>query len=343
MRKNIFLNLKRFFIGLSFLTICLLILSACDSCSNSFVTYASGKDGISIVTYNTQTFFDAVDDGCEFRQFRGSKTKWSLERYQDRLAKLKEAVELASFKLGYEDNIPDILILQEIESLAVVEDFCKILPLHNSYKFAVFFSPEKNAPFSTAILSKFPIVESKEYSLYCEEVKLRPLIEARIKLQNNDEESELVIFAVHWKSKSGKVVSEPIRKMQERQVYQKLTELAESEPNTPFIICGDFNQTQEEFSDLQNIANCWDFEEFQEALSFGEQNRGSYFYKNKWEAIDHFFYSKNLRDEKDLELIHFSVINSSPLVNSKGIPYKYQIYSGRGYSDHLPIGIVLKI
>ncbi len=343
MKKNIFLSLKRPAVVFLFLLLCVFLLSACSSCSDSFGDYNLGKDGISIVTYNTQTFFDAVDDGCEFKQFRGAKSKWSAEKYETRLIRLKEAIELASFKLGYEDDIPDILILQEIESYAVIEDFCKILPLHNSYKYAVFFPPENGAPFSTAILSKFPVIESKQHLLYCEEAKLRPLIEARFEFQNNGEKFELVIFAVHWKSKSGKVVSEPIRKMQERQVYKKLIKLLESEADTPFIVCGDFNQTQEEFSCLNKIANCWNFGEFQEALSFAEQEVGSYFYKNRWEAIDHFFYSKNLRDEKDLELVDFSVINSSPLVDSEGKPSKYQIYSGRGYSDHLPIGIVLKI
>ena len=57
------------------------ILCACTGCTNVFRLQNIGKDEISIVSYNAQTFFDAVEDGREFKEFKGSKTKWSKEKY----------------------------------------------------------------------------------------------------------------------------------------------------------------------------------------------------------------------------------------------------------------------
>ncbi len=339
-------TMKKFVFGFAFFLVCVFCFFAYNSCTNSFSGFFAEKSGVSIVSYNAQTFFDAVEDGNEFSQFKGSKTKWSAKTYADRLSRLKEAAELASFSLGFEKgSLPDILVLQEIESIAVIEDFCKLLPLHNSYEQAVFFPPKKGGAFSTVVLSKFPITETKRYNIYCAESKLRPLIEVRILSEINGEKIELALFSVHWKSKTGKVDSRPIRAMQEKQLYQRIKKVKAEEPETPIIVCGDFNQPFQEFSVLKEFPNCWNVSGAEKSLDFEEQSgncKGSYFFRDKWEGIDHFFYSENLKDGKGLELEKFAVINSTPLINEDGTPNAYRVFSGKGYSDHLPIGIVLK-
>ncbi|UTC62204.1 endonuclease/exonuclease/phosphatase family protein [Treponema sp. OMZ 787] len=319
------------------------LLVSCTGCSSRFFLQSTGKDEISIVSYNAQTFFDAVEDGNEFKEFKGSKTKWSKEKYAERLLRLKEAVNLACLGLGLgEKEIPDILVLQEIESRAVIDDFCKILPMNNSYKYAVFIPPQNRGAFSTALLSKFPITETKVFNVYSGKRSLRPLIETRIQIGNSTGDNELVLLNVHWKSKVGDSDTDSIRRQQEEQAYKRLLELKNSEPQTPFIICGDFNQTLGEFSLLSEFDNCWNAETYQRAVQAGSQPSGSYFYRGKWEGIDHFFYSDNLSDGKNLDLSFFCVINSMPLTNKAGKPQKYSVSKGTGYSDHLPIGIILK-
>lgn len=319
------------------------VFCSCTGCTNRFLLQDIGKDEISIVSYNTQTFFDAVEDGNEFKEFKGSKTKWSKEKYAERLSRLKEAIHLSCMNLGLgEKEIPDILVLQEIESRTVIDDFCKILPLNNSYKHAVFIPPQKGGAFSTALLSKFPILETKVFNVYSGKSSLRPLIETRIQIGNGAGDNELVLLNVHWKSKVGDSDTESIRRQQEEQAYKRLKALKNSEPQTPFIICGDFNQTPEEFSLLSEFDNCWNIAAHRNAAQEGSQPSGSYFYKEKWEEIDHFFYSDNLSDGKNLDLSFFCVINSSPLIDKDGKPEKYSVSKGSGYSDHLPIGVILK-
>lgn len=332
------IGLKQIFV------LCFLAMLAvlCTACSNPMLNM-HGKERISIVSYNAQTFFDSVEDGTEFKEFKGTKTKWSKEKYAERLSRLKEAVSLACVQLGFKsDDIPDILVLQEIESRTVVEDFCKQLPFRNSYKEAVFIQPVHGSAFSTAVLSKFPITDTSVFEVYHKTAKLRPLVETRIKISDDDDGGELALLNVHWKSKVGTLDSEEIRDLQERHVYERLKKLQSEEPNLPFIVCGDFNQTLSEFSLLTEFDNCWNLSEYIEAVKRGSQKAGSYFFKGEWEGIDHFFYSDTLSDGKYYDVSFYSVIGQEPLIDKNGIPYKYSVFSGKGYSDHLPVGMVLE-
>lgn len=323
---------------------------SCTSCSNPSYGGSEEKNAIFIVSYNAQTFFDAVEDGCEFKEFKGTKTKWSKAKYGERLERLKEAVHLACQQLGanYENEqkipeMPDILVLQEIESKAVIEDFCKLLPYHSSYPYAVFIPNKKGGAFTTALLSKIPITETMVYELHTENKHLRPLVKTRLTVKTSEKKLDLVLFNVHWKSKVGTDESDKTRFLQEKQVYAKLCSLQKAEPDTPFIVCGDFNQPLNEFSLLNEFNNCWNLEKYKDAVLYGSQKAGSYCFKNNWEGIDHFFYSDNLKDKKDLDLDFFCVVDSAPLVDNKGEPARYSVFSGNGYSDHLPIGCVLKL
>lgn len=305
----------------------------------------SSKETVSIVSYNTQTFFDAVEDGCEFKQFRGTNTKWSKEKYSTRLKRLFEAVKLSCKVLENIDGTPDILILQEIENRTVIEDFCKLLSVKDSYNEAVFIPPEKGGAFGTAVLSKFHIKNIKIHKLNYKALKLRPLGETVISFDLKGGRYEMVFFNVHWKSKLGKESGIPVRKKQEKLLFKKIKDIQNQLPESFIIACGDFNQTPSEFSEMKEFKNCWDFnKETEEAENLTDYSQyGSYFFKKEWEQIDHFFYSGNLKDSVGLEISKFAVIAEEPLIKKDGTPNRYLLHTGQGYSDHLPVGIVLSV
>lgn len=293
-----------------------------------------------IVSYNTQTFFDAIDDGREFKEFHGAKSRWSKSKYKTRLERLYEVILLAGKSLSQkEQHVPDIVILQEIESQTVLEDFCKQLPRKHSYPYAVCPPAGPSDAFTLAILSRFPIISTRLLQVYTEGVAVRPIIEARLNIGTHSEPIELVLFAVHWKSKAGGGDTASIRKKQEDMLYRQIQRLQTKEPDTPFLICGDFNQTRKEFTVLQTLNNAWD--KCGTEPHTAEDPKGTYRYKNEWEDIDHIFYSENLVGGRVLQLGSFDVIADKPLVTSSGNPRKYQVFKGSGYSDHLPLGIVL--
>ena len=73
------------------------------------------NEPVTLVTYNTQTFFDAVEDGTEFKEYKGSKSRWTAQKYKARLERLKGTIFAAGEKLtGKKDRLPDIVVLQEV-------------------------------------------------------------------------------------------------------------------------------------------------------------------------------------------------------------------------------------
>ncbi len=308
-----------------------------------FVNFPSADtQSLTLVSYNAQTFFDSVEDGREFAEFKGSKTRWSAQKYRTRLKRLKEILYTMGKRLGERQTLPDIVVLQEIENERVLEDFCKILSVHDSYPY-VFCTPvNENAPFSTAVLSKYPIEDFRIFTLQTVQdsyaARLRPLTEISINVGNQDEKRLIKLFSVHWKSKRGKNSGTAIRILQEKQLIQKIVDTVDN-TSVPFIACGDFNQSYESFTDMKRFSVCWNVPSYCNAQMTGTQPAGSYYFRNNWEKIDHIFYiDSSTSFSNGINVQKFFVMNDEPFVED-GMPARYDVRTGQGYSDHLPIGI----
>ena len=325
----------------------------CTRCTP--LTDTKFKEPVTLVTYNTQTFFDAVEDGTEFKEYKGSKSRWTAQKYKVRLERLKNTMFAAGEKLsGKKDRLPDIVVLQEVENDRVIEDFCKQLPSGENYPYAVCPPRSEKGAFTTMILSKYPIERYFAHRLYTEQkVSLRPLMEVVLNTGSKDNPRLLTVFAVHWKSKTGGSGSVAVRALQEAQLIKKIQEHREKNPHIPFVVCGDFNQTLEEFNRLNEFSVCWDTEGYKEEHEAGTQPDGSYYFKNSWEKIDHIFYESGAADYDTsetasdagsayIEPLLFFVLYEPPLIED-GKPVRYNVLTGEGYSDHLPLGFRFEI
>ena len=324
----------------------------CTRCTP--LTDTQFKKPVTLVTYNTQTFFDAVEDGTEFKEYKGSKSRWTDQKYRARLERLKNTMFAAGERLtGKKDRLPDIVVLQEIENDRVIEDFCKQLPSRENYPYAVCPPSSKDA-FTTVILSKYPIERYFAHRLYTErKASLRPLMEVVLNTGSKDVPRLLTVFAVHWKSKTGSSDSASIRTLQEAQLMKKIQEHREKNPNIPFVVCGDFNQTIEEFNQLSGFSVCWNIAGYKAEREGDIQPGGSYYFKDSWEKIDHIFYQSDA-DRYEvaettsaagtafIEPLLFFVLYEPPLIKD-GKPVRYDVLTGDGYSDHLPLGFRFEI
>lgn len=298
---------------------------------------------ITLVSYNAQTFFDAVEDGSEFKEFKGSKSQWTERKYRIRLERLKQTMFAAGKKLtGKENRLPDIAVLQEIENSRVVEDFCKQLSNRENYPYAVCPSRSGKDAFTTVLLSKYPIENFFVHYIYADgKTALRPLVEAVINTGSKDKPLLLTVFAVHWKSKSGQSDSTAIRNLQEAQLIKKIREHKLKNPEIPFIVCGDFNQPLEEFGQMGDFTVCWNLSSYKAETDEGTQPAGSYYFKGAWEKIDHIFYDAGMKTAC-IEPTAFFVLYEPPLIDGDK-PVRYNVFTGEGYSDHLPLGFCFKI
>ena len=180
----------------------LIVALVCTSCTAPVSCDKKAVTRFSVMTYNTQAFFDAVENGSEFSEYRGPKSKWSEAMYKDRLNRLVETITMCD---------ADIVVMQEIENATVLRDLCNRLPLNAKYDYAAFVTPIKGAAFGSAVLSREPVVSVTAHSVDVSDVVLRPMLEVIIDLGSakdsgdagNLHDSTLHLFVAHWKSKSG--------------------------------------------------------------------------------------------------------------------------------------------
>ena len=320
----------RYFWNCFFLLLCL----TGTSCGCEFALSPPHETRLRVATYNTQLFFDAIDDGTEFKEFRGTGTRWSAQKYEIRLNRLCEALLLCGSASGMRPNTaPDIIVLQEVESERVVRDVCNRLPQRNGHSNGVFIPSSTGAAFGCAVLSRYPVVSVTAHDAGTNGVSVRPLIEVVLDIQG----IPLTIFAVHWKSKLGDDQGRAVRGIQEQLLFDRIAVCIEKNDESLFIACGDFNQTPEEFSIMHEYLNIWSFPKSCSNMTV----EGTFWYDDRWEAIDHFFCSESLFNGvlPDVEMAR--VVALEPLLSAQQTPARYDLYSGKGYSDHLPLVLTI--
>lgn len=294
--------------------------------------FASGlfSETLKIVNWNVQTFFDAKTDGCEYSEFIKSKN-WNVSAYEKRVERLSEMIK----EIG-----ADVYVFEEIENSEILKDIANKVSNYSwnerkNWKYSI-FAKNSGDSIGCAVFSRFPLHDTTIHNIDIrseneKQPKCRPIIKTHIKTKD----SELVLFVNHWKSKSGgQEKSEKWRDYQEASLASLIEECINQ--GKAVLATGDFNRDIYEFNIFSNgnpnillngnvaVYSPWFYAE-------GEiYETGSYYYKDSWERIDHFFSSPSvcLKNFKTLQG-HWS--------NDDGTPYRYKVYNGQGYSDHLPI------
>lgn len=299
-------------------------------------------ENVSVVNWNLQTFFDGNTDGCEYSQFK-KNDNWNSTAYTVRLTRLCDAIQ---------DMNADIFVFEEIENEGVLYDISNQLAgniwgtkknlCHGCFK------KNEGDAIGCGVISRFPIEKVTVHNLYVQtenlmQPSMRPIMEVTLNLNNS---SKLVLLINHWKSKSsGAEESEVWRNWQETVLCQRFL----NNKGRHTLACGDFNRDIYEFEISEicdfneekktnlNLRNSFTKERFSVFSPWIKETGsmvtpGSYYYKNNWERIDHFFASP------EIQISYFSPVTDGPWSDGElYIPVRYKIYNGSGYSDHLPI------
>jgi len=327
---------------------------------------------ITLMTWNVNNLFDGNDNGFEYNEFLES-AGWSTEKYLGRINTISAAIDTV-------EPQPDIIILQEIESLKIMEDLASSMT--GSYS-SSHFANNPGAALGVGILSRLPVSEVRVHSITVDsKTTPRPALEARINLN----EDAFVIFACHWKSKlGGDDVTENVRRASVRVILRRIRELWENEPSIGVIVAGDLNENHDEFYRrganvicallpddpyCAELTGCLvgskkasvlqkdffvisknmppapvNFQEDSLVLFspwLGHLEDGSYYYKNNWETIDHFLASAHFFGGTGWNYERAAVVNSPHFTNSNGVPVSYNARTGSGISDHLPLLFILR-
>lgn len=321
----------------------ILILSAIFtvSCSiNSSVDDNDESKMLSLATWNVQTFFDSQVEGTEYSDFQ-NLAKWSNDKYLKRLERLCEVMTALN---------ADVFVLEEIENAAVVQDISNLLAgksweRNKSWSYAC-FAREAESSIGCAVFSRYELKNLQIHSMCvksqsAEQPSVRPLMQVTVDVSGK----EMIVFVNHWKSKSGgEAASEIWRDWQEAVIADSLGRLGDSGEEFACILCGDFNRDAREFVGdypMVLLRGCgYEAEVYSPWFtSSGDYatETGSYYFEGQWERIDHIFAVGKVR------VSAFGPKTDGAWCSNSGIPEAYKLYSGEGYSDHLPLMCIITL
>ena len=319
------------------------------------ITSLLGETNLKIATYNIENLFDLKRNGNEYREYLpNTKSNWNLKNYKVKLNNLTQVIK--------EINA-DILALQEVESLQALKDLRYTLKEKGLYYQYYKIADKKNTTTKVAILSKIPFTYTKELSVN-PTYRYRNILEAKFKIENQN----LYLFVNHWKSKSG---PESMRIVSAKKLRKRIKEIGEDKN---IILLGDFNSDYEEYIKFKRKRKHNDTNgktginhvlhtknqtikalhvKYQEGSFYNlwydtdENNRYSYIYRGKKEALDNILISQSLLEQKDIYYKNNSISSYKPayLFKGKNI-YRWQTtwkeprkHKGKGYSDHLAVTV----
>ena len=306
-----------------------------------------------IATYNVENLFDLVYHGNEYEEYiPNTSWRWNQSTYHQKLKNISKVIV---------DMDPDMIALEEIESLRALKDLRAQLQRSGSYFPYYAITNTKQTTVKVAILSKFPL-QTQDIRVTAS-YRYRNILEAKVRLGRED----LYIFVNHWKAKSG---PESRRIVSAKALKKRLNRLGEIN----YILLGDFNSDYREnetfvrkrkFNDTHGVTginHILETYQHDKAISYKDlsqcktcsynlwyelpkKSRWSHKYRGRGEALDSIIISPKLADTKGLHYIKGSFQRFDPpyLFKNKNI-YRWQRsrkypkhHLAKGYSDHLPI------
>jgi endonuclease/exonuclease/phosphatase family metal-dependent hydrolase len=338
----------------------LLLLISCTHC----VLPGSGdfQNRIVFMSYNTQNIFDDIDNGTEYPEFDPSGSDWGTSQYNTRLFNLSEVIR-RSIRGG-----PDIIALQEIENKKVVADLVAGYLKGMGYNFSVVTETQESA-IQLGFISRLELNNMKVHRVQSNGKTIgRPILEISVITDN----SVIHVFNNHWKSKlGGAEETEPARIASAAVLGRRLKEIELQYENPGIVILGDLNENWDEYSknngeyitalipqeslpvtDMSRsiIISGTDFAEQQNSehmLLYSpwctySNNHGSYVYNNSWETIDHVLLNRQMFNGSEFDYKSFNVVRDDYLLNIRETPLSWNTDLGTGYSDHLPLLLILE-
>lgn len=333
--KNVFSSSSLLFVSLVkavfFSIFPIVILLIYPSCTPE----VKERSSLTIISWNAYCFFDGSTSGSEYDGFL-SKDGYTRERYKERVDKTAKMMAL-NFSHA------DIIILEEIESEAVLIDLLDAGLKGKGYLYYG-LSKRRDGELSCAFISKF---KPSSFSFYG--TQSSRLITA-IEFERNGE--SFTLLSLHLKSQLS-IKNEDER----REEFEIIKMLAQERCEENFICIGDFNVDvgkNEMIGDERKCKNfilpltgdgslSYDGRLYCPVLDYEKPvDDGTYYYDGEWEMLDYCLLNSNLFDSFGWEYDKASVIAPSECKDYASRPIKYDIATSSGFSDHFAFSLTLK-
>jgi endonuclease/exonuclease/phosphatase family metal-dependent hydrolase len=322
--------------------------------------------------WNAENFFDDVEDKRPFKPDDEYDTWFAKDNAKVFKQKLKNLTEVL-LKMN-DGKGPDIIALAEVETLRAVEklhdslnDHLKDPKLH--YKHIVYKDPKGGRNIATAVLTRLDVVDNETRLIG----RRQRILEAHVTANGH----ELVIIASHWTSR---VSSKDDKEGEGRdgyaqKIYDRFLALHQKNAKVAFLVCGDFNDDPDDESVVKYLNATSDVKKVKaggdkppllnlmadrgleivadKELQTAPKGPGTHFYRG-WHIFDQIVISPGLLDKEGWSCDPDSVrivnnLTAVPKGRSKGRPHDFgspheeEPLEERGYSDHFPVTVRLKV
>lgn len=339
----------------------LVLLSACVS--RPPLKETDNTPRVRVMTFNVENLFDTEDDpekndesflpvakkdnaimqnrcrvqnSSAYRISECLNNNWTDALVKRKLSRLADVVAQVNNGLG-----PDILILQEIESLEILQKFRDEHLKEMGYSTLAYVKGPDERGINPAVLSRLPMIgEPKLHEIDFSTLEKNPrpsrgILEAHLRLPNGD---PLAVFAVHFPSQGAPT---EFRKL----AIQNLLDATGRVPaGYNVIVGGDFNITSKEDFKQRYFQNVLAKEFAVSHLVGCKTCAGTTFYNRDktWSFFDVLLFSKSLTGPTSpwlLDADSIRIVNSSIYqVRFDGGPARFRSGGGAtGVSDHWPM------
>jgi endonuclease/exonuclease/phosphatase family metal-dependent hydrolase len=302
-----------------------------------------------VMFYNVENLFDTADDTTKNDEefLPEGDRRWTATRYHKKLNAIARAVAAAG-----EWDLPSIIGLCEVENERVLKDLAYgTLLSAGNYGIVHRDSPDPRG-IDLALLyrrDRFSVAEVRSWLPESEEsvpVLTRNLLYVKVAAGND----VLHLILCHLPSRRGGVLAaEALRERMIKLAASKTDSLMRAEcGKAKVIVMGDFNTPPDE-EQLSEFVKNTGFINLSSKTA--REGKGSYRYQGVWEMIDQVLVSPALTDSAGVWHVvpgsfrvadaPFLLMNDETYPGQKPFPaYGGYRYSG-GYSDHLPVIVIL--
>ena len=306
--------------------------------------------------YNLENLFDTINDPLKNdEQFLpNGDYQWTSERYLHKLDRLSQVIgDLAQLDGGLV-----VLGVSEVENEQVLLDLCATERLKPyGLKVCHHESPDRRGVDVSFLYDpkRFKIIETEAFPLVVpdqpEFISRDQWLMAGI-LDNTD---TLYLLVNHWPSKSGgEKRSLPGRLAAGLLSNDIWNNISAKHPGAKFILMGDLNDNPNSKAIMEclgtktNTKNLTYNDLFNPMWKLYRDGIGSYAYRDSWEMLDNMIVSGGLvYPQRGYKYLTAQVFRKDYLFTKSGsyMGYPFRMFAGGvyqgGYSDHLPVYIVL--
>ena len=308
--------------------------------------------------YNVENLYDTekdpIADDSEF--LPTGAYQWTDERYNHKLKNLSIVIS----EMGKEHGGAVILGVCEVENERVLNDLVAqdlLRPL--KYKVVHYDSPDYRGVDVAFIYQseRFEMISSKNFELTIPENPRFRTRDQILLVGVLDQIDTLHLIANHWPSKrGGEARSNPLRMAAAQLTRSIVDSVLGVNPHAKIIVMGDFNDNPTAKSITVGLGAKGKIKDvtpsdlFNPMWKMFKDGIGSYAFRDAWELIDQILVSYALLHPKPNSFRFTSAHVFSPnfLLTKAGSyrGYPFRSYGGGnyqgGYSDHLPVYIILK-